>query len=72
MYEDARSVSGPARGHERIVQSLRARLGEGVDAAVIAAAVEAEFALYAGARVTQFVPILVERGVQARLCGESS
>ncbi len=50
-----------------IVRSLQAQLGEGIDAAVIAAEVEREFAVYSSARVTQFVPILVERGVREHL-----
>lgn len=55
-----------------IVQSLRARLGEGFDTAVISAAVEAEFARYSTARITQFVPILVESRVWTRLCRRRS
>ena len=50
-----------------IVRSLQARLGEHIDAAVIAAEVEREIAAYSSVRVTQFVSILVERGVCERL-----
>ena len=52
---------------ESIVRSLRVRLGEGLDFAVIAAEVEAELSTYANARVTQFIPILVESRVWERL-----
>jgi hypothetical protein len=52
---------------ESIVRSLCARLGEAFDLAVIAAEVEAELSKYANARVTQFIPILVESRVWERL-----
>lgn len=52
---------------ESIVRSLRVRLGGDSDIAAIAAEVEAEFSSYANARVTQFIPILVERRVWERL-----
>ena len=52
---------------ESIVGSLCARLGGGLDVATISAEVEAAFAEFSTARVTQFVPILVERRVWARL-----
>ncbi len=55
-----------------IVRSLQAQLGEDIDAAVIAAEVERELAAYSSVRVTQFVPILVERGVRERLRRHSS
>jgi hypothetical protein len=57
---------------ESIVQSLHSRLGAHFDAAVIAAEVESEFAAYSTARITQFVPILVESRVWARLCQQRS
>jgi hypothetical protein len=60
-------LSGSGRRVESVVQALHARFGAAVDVAAIAVEVEAEFAIYAKARVTDFVPILVERGVQARL-----
>lgn len=66
-------VSGPSHTTmstprvESIVRSVRVRLGEGWDFAVIAAEVEAELSAYANARVTQFIPILVESRVWARL-----
>jgi len=52
---------------ESIVRSLHLRLGEDFDFAVIAAEVEAELSTYAQARVTQFIPILVESRVWQRL-----
>ena len=52
---------------ESIVRSLRARLGESVDAEALLAEVAAELAAFAAARVTQFVPILVESRVRNRL-----
>ena len=52
---------------ETVVRSLQVRFGVGVDPALIRTEVEAEFATYAAARVREFVPILVETRVQARL-----
>jgi hypothetical protein len=52
---------------ESIVRSLHTRLGEESDFAVLVAEVEAEFSSYADARVSQFIPILVQRHVWARL-----
>ena len=66
-------VSGPGETTtstlrvESIVRSLHVRVGEGLDFAVIVAEVEAEFSRYANARVTQFIPILVESRVWERL-----
>lgn len=57
---------------EAIVRSLHVRLGEGFDRTAIAAEVDAEFAMYSTATVAQYVPILVERGVWARLSGQLS
>ena len=57
---------------DSIVQSLRARLATDVDVTVIAAEVEAELAAYSMARVTQFVPIIVESRVWGRLCRRRS
>jgi hypothetical protein len=57
---------------DSIVQSLRARLAADIDTVVIAAQVEAELAAYSAARITQFVPILVEGRVWARLCRQRS
>jgi hypothetical protein len=56
---------------ETVVRTLQARLGVGVDPVLIRTEVEAEFATYAAARVRQFVPILVESHVQARLRRQS-
>ena len=50
-----------------IVRSLLARLGQRFDAVTVATEVEAEFASFAGIRITQFVPIFVERRVGDRL-----
>ena len=55
-----------------IVRSLQARLGEDIDAAIIAVEVEKEIATYSSARVTQFVSILVESRVRERLRRQSS
>ncbi len=52
---------------DSIVHSLLARLGEGFDVDVIAAEVRSELSLYSGARVTQYVPLLVESRVGTRL-----
>ena len=52
---------------ESVVRSLQVRLGVGVDPAVIRTEVEAEFATYAAASVREFIPILVESHVHARL-----
>jgi hypothetical protein len=52
---------------ETVVHALHARFGMAVDVVAIRAEVEAEFARYSDAAVADFVPILVERGVQARL-----
>lgn len=57
---------------DSIVQSLRTRLAADVDIAAIAAEVEEELACYSTARITRFVPILVERSVLARLRGAVS
>ena len=58
-----------ARRVEAVVRSLQARLGAAFDPVLIRTEVEAEFARYASARVREFVPILVEHQVQARLRG---
>jgi len=52
---------------ESLVRSLRVRLGEDLDFVLIAAEVEAELSRYANARVTQFIPVLVESRVWQRL-----
>jgi hypothetical protein len=52
---------------ESLVLALHARLGSAADIAEIEAEVEAEIASYSSARITAFVPILVERHVEARL-----
>ena len=66
----AASISGDGswtRRVETVVRTLQARLGVGVDPALIRTEVEAEFATYEAARVREFVPLLVETHVQARL-----
>ena len=66
----ARSVDAASTRHiEAVVRSLQARLGAGTDPVLIRTEVEAEFARYHSARVREFVPILVEHQVQARLGG---
>ena len=55
------------RRMEMVVESLQVRLGAAVDPSLIRGEVEAEFATYASARLREFVPILVEARVQARL-----
>ena len=50
-----------------IVRALCDRLGEAVERSRIIAAVEDELVSYRSARVTQFVPVLVERRVYDRL-----
>jgi len=60
----------PSEAHPRfawIVQSLCARLGAGFDADAVAAEVHAAFVSFSAARVTDFIPILVERRVWDRL-----
>lgn len=52
---------------ESVVRSLQAGFDDTVDAARITAEVEAEFDTYSEVRVTEFVPIFVERRVRARL-----
>ena len=51
---------------ESVVRSLKIRLEDTVDAALIEAAVEAEFDTYSDARVSDFIPIFVERRVGTR------
>jgi hypothetical protein len=55
-----------------IVRSLHARLRREFDPAAIAQHVEAELAAFSGARVTQFISILVERRVWERLSSQRS
>jgi hypothetical protein len=50
-----------------IVRMVHERLGATIDPAVIEREVAAELALYTDARLTQFVPILVESRVRTRL-----
>jgi len=50
-----------------IVPSLHAAFVDTVDIGAIAVAVEAELARYKSARVRDFVPLLAERDVRARL-----
>jgi hypothetical protein len=47
--------------------SLQARFGETVESARLRAEVEEGFALYAQARIREFVPVLVETRVLSRL-----
>ena len=57
---------------DSIVRSLHVRLGEGFDIAVIEAEVKAALANYSQVPVTQFIPVLVERRVTARLDGSAA
>jgi hypothetical protein len=52
---------------EALVRALHSRFGSRVELAEIEAEVELELSSFADARVTDFLPILVERKVQARL-----
>jgi len=52
---------------ETIVRSLHARLDGRFDVEMLRAQVEAEFTSFADVRITQFVPIFVERRVEERL-----
>lgn len=52
---------------ESVVQSLQARFGPTVAPDLIRVEVEGGFAAYDGARIRDFVPILVEARVRSRL-----
>lgn len=52
---------------ERVVLSLESRDAPGVDHDTLTAVVEADFRRYDSARIKDFVPVLVERDVRARL-----
>ena len=67
LMGERRMPDGHESTIESIVTSLRERLGEHFDVAVITEAVAAELARFSRARVTQYVPILVERRVAACL-----
>ena len=56
-----------ARHIELVVRSLEARLGGAVSPERIRAEVEAEFAAFSEARIREYVPILAETHVRARL-----
>lgn len=56
-----------ARQIDAVVRSLEVRLGPGADPHQIRAEVEAEFASFASARVSDFVPVITESRVHARL-----
>lgn len=56
---------------ESIVRSLQVRLGDSFDVTVIEAEVRAELATYSEVPVTQYIPVLVERRVTARLGGST-
>jgi hypothetical protein len=51
----------------RVMTSLEAQFGEAVDQHVLQAVVDADFALYENAHVKDFVPVLVEKDVRARI-----
>ena len=52
---------------DAVVRSLQVRLGTGADPRQIRSEVEAEFATFAPARVRDFVPVIAEAHVHARL-----
>jgi hypothetical protein len=52
---------------DAVVRSLQVRLGTSADPSQIRAEVEAEFATFAAARVRDFVPVIAEAHVHARL-----
>lgn len=52
---------------ERVVLSLESRDDPGVDHDTLTAVVEADFRRYDSARIKDFVPLLVERDIRARL-----
>ena len=54
---------------EPLVTSLVAALAGRVDEETVAAVVREEYAAYAGARITQYIPLLVEQRVRARFAG---
>ena len=56
-----------ARHIELVVRSLEASLGGAVSTERIRAEVEAEFAAFSEARIREYVPILAETRVRARL-----
>ena len=66
MAVDVSGDGSWTRRIEAVVQSLQVRL-DVIDPVLIRTEVETEFATYAGARVREFVPVLVETHVQARL-----
>jgi len=51
----------------RVMMSLEAQFGEAVDHHVLEAVVDADFAMYDDAHVKDFVPVLVEKDVRARI-----
>ena len=62
-----RETDSAQTGIESVVRALHLRFGSAVELTTIAAEVEYEVASYSAARITDFVPILVEREVRARL-----
>ena len=52
---------------ERVVESLESRADPGVDHDTLTAVVEADFRRYDSARIKDFIPLLVERDIRARL-----
>ena len=72
VTETGGGANGPgdrsvARQIDAVVRSLEARLGPGADPHQIRVEVEAEFASFAAARVSDFVPVITESRVHARL-----
>jgi hypothetical protein len=52
---------------ERVVTALESRVDAGLDHETLTALVEADFHRYDAARITDFVPVLVERDVRVLL-----
>jgi hypothetical protein len=52
---------------ERVVGLLEAGVGRDEDHDALHAEVEADFGRYDGARITDFVPVLVENDIRARI-----
>jgi hypothetical protein len=52
---------------EQVMVSLEAGVGRAVDHDQLQAAVEADFRRFDGARIRDFVPVLVQNGIRARI-----
>ncbi|MGZ4688967.1 MAG: three-helix bundle dimerization domain-containing protein [Acidimicrobiia bacterium] len=54
---------------DRVVDALEVGVGRVVDHDRLLAAVEADFRRFDGARIRDFVPVLVENDIRARIMG---